>query len=49
MNLRLVSSGDDRALAILDHLAPLVRERGRLELQRDAVRLIVCRTGSWTL
>jgi hypothetical protein len=28
MTLRLVSSGDDRALAIRDHLVPIVRERG---------------------
>lgn len=47
MNLTLVSSGDDRALAIRDHLLPLVRRRGTLEIQRDAVRLIVLRTEPW--
>jgi hypothetical protein len=31
VNRRLVSSSDDRALAIRDHLLPLLRERGTLE------------------
>jgi hypothetical protein len=35
MILRLVSSGDDRALAIRDHILPLLREYGALEVQRD--------------
>ena len=48
MNLRLASSGDERALAIRDHLLPLIRERGALENQRGAVRLIVLETGAWT-
>src|SRR3546814_18840525 len=47
MPLRLVSSGDDRALAIRDRLLPVVRSRGSLELQRDAVRVIVLETGAW--
>ena len=45
----LVSSGDDRALAIRDRLLPLVRGRGRLEVQRGPVRLVVLRTGPWTV
>ncbi|MBR0669331.1 hypothetical protein GXW71_33585 [Roseomonas hellenica] len=49
MNLTLVSSGDDQALAIRDHLLPLVREGGTLELQRDAIRLLSLRTGAWTV
>ena len=49
MALRLVSSGDDRALAIRDHLVPVVRERGMLELQRGLVRLVALRTGPWTI
>ena len=49
MTLRLVSSGDSPALAIRDHLLPLVRERGTLEVQRGAVRLIALRTGTWTV
>jgi hypothetical protein len=47
MNLRLVSSSDDRALAIRDHLLPLVRERGTLETQRGSVRLISLRMDPW--
>ena len=49
MTLRLVSSGDDRALAIRDHLVPVVRGRGMLELQRGLVRLVALRTGPWTI
>jgi hypothetical protein len=49
MTLRLVSSADDRALAIRDHLVPLVRARGRLEVQRGTLRLITLQTGPWTL
>jgi hypothetical protein len=47
MNLRLVSSSDDRALAIRDHLLPLVRDRGVLECQRDTVRVIALQLGPW--
>ena len=47
MTLRLVSSGDNRALAIRDHLVPIVRERGTLEVQRDTVRLIALEMGPW--
>ena len=49
MTLTLVSSGDDRALAIRDHLVPLVRLSGSQEVQRDAVRLISLQTGPWTI
>jgi hypothetical protein len=49
MSLRLVSSNDDRALALRDHLLPLVRDRGTLECQRDAVRLIALRLDPWLL
>ena len=49
MALKLVSSGDERALSIRDHLVPLVREHGTLELQRGPVRLIALRTGPWTI
>ena len=48
MTLRLASSGDDRALAIRDHILPLLREYGALEVQRDTVRLIELRIGAWT-
>jgi hypothetical protein len=47
--LNLVSSGDDRALAIRDHLVPLVRARGRLEVQRGTLRLITLHAGPWTV
>ena len=49
MALKLVASGDDRALAIRDHLVPIVRGRGMLELQRGLVRLVALRTGPWTI
>ncbi len=49
MALRLACSGDDRALAIRDHLVPLVREHGTLEVQRGPVRLVGLRTGPWTV
>jgi hypothetical protein len=49
MALKLVASGDDRALAIRDHLLPLVRARGALEAQRGAVRLTTLETGPWTV
>ena len=47
MNLRLVSSSDDRALAIRDHLLPLVRDRGMLECQYGPVRVIGLQLGPW--
>src|SRR3954469_7968046 len=40
VNLKLVSSSDDRVLAIRDHLVRRVRDNGSLEVQRDSVRLI---------
>jgi hypothetical protein len=49
MTLKLVASGDARALAIRDHLLPLVRARGTLDVQRGAVRLTTLRTGPWTI
>ena len=47
MTLRLVSSSDDGALAIRDHLLPLVRDRGMLECQSGPVRVIALRLGPW--
>ena len=47
MALRLVSFGDGPALAIRDHLLPLVRERGTLEVQRDWIRMIALRIDEW--
>ena len=49
MTLTLVSSGDDRALAIRDHLVPLVRLSGSQEVQRDSVRLISLQMGLWSI
>ena len=49
MTLRLVCSDDGPALIIRDHLLPLVREHGILEVQRDEVRLIALRTEAWTI
>ena len=49
MTLRLVSSGDDRALAIRDRLLPLVRGHGTLEVQRGPVRLVALGIGPWTI
>ena len=49
MTPRLVSSGDDRALAVRDRPLPLVRGRGTLEVQRGPVRLVVLRTVPWTV
>ncbi len=47
MNLRLAASSDGRALAIRDHILPLLRERGALEVQRDTVRVIELRAPPW--
>ena len=47
MALTLVFSGDDRALAIRDHVLPLVREHGMLEVQHCAVRLKTWALDGW--
>jgi hypothetical protein len=47
MILRLAASGDDRALAIRDHVLPFLREHGALEVQRDTVRVIELRMAPW--
>ena len=49
MTLKLVASGDDRALAIRDHLLPLVREGGRLEVQRGPIRLLTLERTPWVI
>ena len=48
MGLKLVSCADDRALAIRDHILPLVRQRGTLEIQHGPVRVITLRIEPWT-
>ncbi len=47
MGLTLIYSGNERALAIRDHLLPLIRQRGTLQVQRDAVRIIALELGPW--
>lgn len=47
MALELVASGDDRAVRIRDHVLPLLRARGSLEMQRDMVRVIELQLGGW--
>jgi hypothetical protein len=47
VNIRLISSSDDRARAIRDHVLPLLREHGALEVQRDTVRLVELRLTPW--
>jgi hypothetical protein len=47
VNLRLAASSDGRALAIRDHVLPLLRESGALEVQRDTVRVIELRRDTW--
>jgi hypothetical protein len=49
VTLRLASSSDDRALAIRDHLLPLLRAQGALEVQRDMVRVVELRLAEWTV
>lgn len=47
MNVRLASNGDDRAIAIRDHILPLLRQHGAVQIQRDMVRLTELRIGVW--
>ena len=47
MALKLVASGESRAVAIRDHILPLLHANGTLKRQRDAVRLIALRMDPW--
>ena len=50
MSLRVAASGNARALAIRDHVLPLVREHGRLEdldNKNSTLRLIVLERDAW--
>jgi|SRR5689334_19581169 len=47
MSFDPVSSYSGCAIAIRDHVLPLVRARGTLELQRGPLRLLVLRHGPW--
>jgi hypothetical protein len=49
MNLRLISDSAGRVRAIRDHILPLLRERGSVQIQRDAVRLTELRMDLWAL
>jgi hypothetical protein len=49
MNLWLISDSDGRVLAIRDHILPILRERGTVQVQRDAVRLTELRMSVWAL
>jgi hypothetical protein len=49
MALKLVASSNDRALAIRDHLLPLVRRDGLLEVQRDLVRMVTLNKSPWVI
>jgi hypothetical protein len=47
MNLRLVTTDSGRAIAIRDHMLPLLRQDGTVEVQRDVVRLTELRIRDW--
>ena len=47
MVVTLASSSDDRALAIRNHVLPLVRERGSVEVQRASIRLTTLKMDLW--
>ncbi len=47
MNLRLVTTDTGRAIAIRDHILPLLRQDGAVEVQRDVVRLTKLRIRDW--
>jgi hypothetical protein len=47
MNVRLVSNSDGRALALRDHVLPMLRRDGAVQLQRDTVRLTELRLDGW--
>jgi hypothetical protein len=49
MNLWLISDSDGRVLAIRDHVLPLLRQRGNVQLQRDTVRVTELQMGPWAL
>jgi hypothetical protein len=45
--MQLVASSDEQAIAIRDHILPLLRMNGSIGRQRDSVRLTEFRTGGW--
>ena len=49
MNLRLVVTDTGRAVSIRDHILPLLRQDGTVEVQRDVVRLTELRIRGWVV
>ena len=47
MSLKLVATSDDLAIAIRDHVIPLLRQRGGVQVQCDTVRLAELRMDVW--
>jgi len=47
MALRLVTTDARRAISIRDHVLPLLRQHGTVEVQRDVVRLTELRIKGW--
>jgi hypothetical protein len=47
MTLKLAISNDDRALAIRDHVLPIIRSRGVLEDLHGPVRAVVLKMEPW--
>ena len=47
MNLRLATTDTYRAITIRDHVLPLVRQQGTVEVQRDVVRVTELRLRTW--
>jgi len=47
MTLKLVTTDTRRAIAIRDHVLPLLRQHGTVEVQRDIVRLTELRIKAW--
>lgn len=47
MTLKLVTTDTRRAIAIRDHVLPLLRAHGTVEVQRDIVRLTELRIKAW--
>jgi hypothetical protein len=47
INLRLATTDTRRAMAIRDHVLPLLRQHGTVEVQRDVVRLTELRIRAW--
>src|ERR1700744_5864163 len=49
MNVRLVMTDTSQAIAIRDHVLPLLREHGTVAVHRDVVRLTELQIRAWLL